>query len=260
MSIGGVRAGGRSSRSAEWRGEGGIVGGYDGCATPCRGTSGRPRSPGGRRAGPGRRLRTRPGSGGCRCSCSPSCSSRRRSRVRRAGRPPSGADRSTPSTSTSPLSQCRPTTVTVSGSGPVEAADDAGLEPLVEQRDLEVVAHPAVDGDERDRAALDRGDPVDRRRRDGHHAAAGLDDDLGLRRQVLAGRADQRVEVGADRRRLVGPGVAGTQPAAEVVDRELAERGDRRHRVRERLARRGSASRRARAAPASAAAGCARCA
>ena len=44
----------------------------------------------GRPAGHRRRSRRRRGSCGCRCSCWPSCSSRRRSRERRAGRPPSG--------------------------------------------------------------------------------------------------------------------------------------------------------------------------
>ncbi len=39
----------------------------------------------------------------------------------------------------------------------------------------------------------------------------------------------------ADGGRLVGVGVAGAQPAAEVVDRELAERSDRRDRPGERL-------------------------
>ncbi len=51
---------------------------------------------------------------------------------------------------TSPLSQCRPTTVTSSPSARVEPIGEPGLEPLVEQRDLEVVAHAAVDGDEGD--------------------------------------------------------------------------------------------------------------
>ena len=175
--------------------------------------------------------------------------------------PTAGADRSTPSTRTSPLSQCRPTTVTRSPSGPVEAADDAGLEPLLEQRDLEVVAHPAVDRDERDRAALDGGDPVDRGRRTrATMLRPGSMMICASRGQVLARGADQRVEVAADRRRLVGPGVARAEPAAEVVDRELAERGDRRDRRRRTARRRGSASRRGRAGPASAAAGSARCA
>ena len=48
---------------------------------------------------------------------------------------------------------------------PVEPAGDRGLEPLAVQRHLEVVAHAAVDGDERDRAALDRDDAVEGRRR-----------------------------------------------------------------------------------------------
>ena len=58
----------------------------------------------------------------------------------------------TPSTSTSPLSQCRPTTVTELASLESETVRDAGLEPLVEQGDLEVVAHAAVHSDERDGA------------------------------------------------------------------------------------------------------------
>ena len=53
--------------------------------------------------------------------------------------------------------------------------------------------------------------------------------------QVLARGADQRVEVVADRGRPVVVGVARAEAAAEVVDGELAERGDRRHRLHERL-------------------------
>ena len=79
-----------------------------------------------------------------------------------------------------------------------------------------------------------------------------------LGRQVLARGADQRVEVRADDGRLVGVGVAGAEPAAEVVDRELAERGDRRDRPRERLHVEDLRSRRGRAARACAGAGCAR--
>src|SRR5207344_2736641 len=57
----------------------------------------------------------------------------------------------------------------------VEAAEDPGLEALAEQRDLQVVAHPAVDGDERARPALDGHDAVDGARSRGDHAASGLD-------------------------------------------------------------------------------------
>ena len=45
--------------------------------------------------------------------------------------------------------------------GRIQPVRDAGLESLPEQRDLEVVAHPAVDRDEGDRPALDGGHPVD---------------------------------------------------------------------------------------------------
>ena len=55
---------------------------------------------------------------------------------------------------------------------------------LVEQGDLEVVAHSAVDRDERVLPALHGHHRVDRAGRRRHHAAARLDDDLGLRRQV----------------------------------------------------------------------------
>jgi hypothetical protein len=108
----------------------------------------------------------------------------------------------------------------------------ARLEALVEQRDLEVVAHAAVDGDE---LALAGDDAIEGRRVGRDHAAARLDDDLRLRRQVLAGGADQRVQVLRDARRMVGVGVARAEPAAEVVDLELAQGGDRRDRVGERL-------------------------
>ena len=54
-------------------------------------------------------------------------------------------------------------------------------------------------------------------------------------RQVRAGGADQRVEVRRHGRRLVRVRVARAEPAAEVVDVELAERGDRGDGVRERL-------------------------
>jgi hypothetical protein len=52
---------------------------------------------------------------------------------------------------------------------------------------------------------------------------------------VLARGADQRVEVLADRGRPVVVAVARAEPAAEVIDREFAECGDRRHRLHERL-------------------------
>ena len=125
--------------------------------------------------------------------------------------------------------------MTCSPSAGVEPVRDAGLEALVEQRHLEVVAHAAVDGDERDLPALDGDDAVERRGGGGDHAAAGLDDHLGLGGQVLARGADQRVEVLADGRRVVVVAVARAEAAAEVVDRVLAERGDRRDRLRERL-------------------------
>ena len=119
--------------------------------------------------------------------------------------------------------------------GRLEPVGDPGLEALVEERDLEIVAHAAVDGHEGELAALDGDDAIERRSGGRDHAAAGLDDHLRLRGQVLARGADQPVEVLADRRRPVVVGVARAEAAAEVVDRELAERGDRRHRLRERL-------------------------
>src|SRR3954447_2218829 len=79
--------------------------------------------------------------------------------------------------------------------GGLEPSGEAGLEALVEQRHLQVVAHAAVDGDERDVAALDGDDAVERRGRRRHHAASWLDDHLGLGGQVLAGGSDQRVEI-----------------------------------------------------------------
>jgi hypothetical protein len=115
--------------------------------------------------------------------------------------------------------------------GAVEAPDDAGLEPLVVQRHLQVVAHPPVDGDERVSAALDGDHPVERARSLGDHAAPGLDDELRLRRQVSARRADEGVEVVRDAGRLVAPRVARPEPPAEVVDGELPEPGDPGHRL-----------------------------
>ena len=82
--------------------------------------------------------------------------------------------------------------------GGIEPPDDARLEPLVEQRDLEVVAHAAVHGDERVLAALHGHHRVDRAGRRRHHAAAGLDDQLGVRGQVRPAGLDQGVEVRRD--------------------------------------------------------------
>src|SRR5215213_9630766 len=100
------------------------------------------------------------------------------------------------------------------GIGPVEAAHDSRLEALPEQRHLEVVAHPAVNGDEGDRPTLDGVDAVDRRRRLADHAATRLDDHLRLRGQVLLRGVDEGVEVGADRGWVVGPRVAGAETTA----------------------------------------------
>ena len=110
------------------------------------------------------------------------------------------------------------------------------------------------------KTALDRDDAVEREggRRD--HAAAGLDDQLRGRRQVLARGADQRVEVGVDRRRR-GRRRSSARRARRRGRRSRTRRARRSGRRCPRTARRrGSASRRARAGRACAAAGCARCA
>jgi hypothetical protein len=107
------------------------------------------------------------------------------------------------------------------------AAADAGgenrFEPLLVERDLEVVAHAAVDADEGLGALFDRGHAIDGRRGRGDHAASRLDEDPRGAGQVLARRADQPVEVLLQRGRVVRERVAHPQAAAEVVHVELAE-------------------------------------
>ena len=128
------------------------------------------------------------------------------------------------------------------------AVGDGGLEALAVERDLEVVAHAAVDGDEGARAALDRDDAVERHARARDEAAPGLDDQPGLRRQVLARGADEHVEV-------LGHASAGGRRRCSA--RRARRRGRRRRTRRARRAprpparrvrRRGSASRCGRAA------------
>ena len=77
------------------------------------------------------------------------------------------------------------------------------------------------------RAALDRDHLVERDHRAADDAAAGLDDQLRLRVQVLVQRPHRRLGVVGDRRRPVLGPVGDPEAAAEVVDGEAAERGDR---------------------------------
>ena len=70
-------------------------------------------------------------------------------------------------------------------------------------------------------------DLVERDHRAADDAAAGLDDQLAPRVQVLVQRAHRRLGVVGDRRRRVLGPVGDPEAAAEVVDGEAAERGDR---------------------------------
>ncbi len=85
------------------------------------------------------------------------------------------------------------------------------------------------------RASLDGVDAIDRGSGLGDHAAARLDDDLALGWELLAGGADQGVEVRRDGRWMVGVRIARAQPATEVIDRELAECSHRLDRCCERF-------------------------
>ena len=76
-------------------------------------------------------------------------------RARRAGRPTRGSGARSRRSSASPLSQWRPDHRHRLAAVRADAVEDRRLEALAEQRHLEVVAHPTVDGDERARAALD---------------------------------------------------------------------------------------------------------
>ena len=77
------------------------------------------------------------------------------------------------------------------------------------------------------RAALDRDHLVERDHRPPDDAAARLDDQLRLRVQVLVQRPYRGLRVVGDRRRPVLGPVGDPEAAAEVVDREAAERGER---------------------------------
>ena len=101
------------------------------------------------------------------------------------------------------------------------------LEALAGERRVEVVGHAAVHRDERAAGVLDRGHPVQRDARAGHQRPAGLDDQLGAGRQVVPGGRGDRVQVLLDGGRLVLEGVPDAEAAADVVDGEFAEHGDR---------------------------------
>jgi len=102
-----------------------------------------------------------------------------------------------------------------------------GLEPLAGERRVQVVGHAAVHRDERAAGVLDRADVVERDARAGHQGPAGLDDQLGAGRQVGAGGFGDGVQVLLHGGRLVLEGVPDAEAAADVVDREGAEHGDR---------------------------------
>ncbi len=112
--------------------------------------------------------------------------------------------------------------------GRAVAVEDRGGEALAVEHRLEVVGHAAVDGDVRHRTALDGHDRVDGDPGAADQRAPGLDDQLRVRVQVRRERRDGRRGVVGDRRHGVLRRVGDPQPAAEVVDREAPERGQRR--------------------------------
>jgi hypothetical protein len=91
------------------------------------------------------------------------------------------------------------------------------------------VAHAAVDRDERVRAALDGCHAIEGDGGGRDHAPAGFDDHLRTPGKMLAGGADECVEVLGDGGRLIGVAVPRPQATAEVVDVESAERRERRN-------------------------------
>ena len=155
----------------------------------------------------------------------------------------------TPSTSTSPLSQCRPT------SGHRARRPSASSRPAIAaskrwpySATSRLSPMPPSTATNVPCAALDGDDSVERRRRGRHHAAAGLDDQLRVGRQMLARRADQRVEVG--RRRTAARRRSCSARRARRRGRRPGTRPARRpaRPIARTARRRGSASRRARAA------------
>ncbi len=118
------------------------------------------------------------------------------------------------------------------------AADSVGdrrLKPLSDERDLQVVTHPAVHRDVREHAALDRRHAVDRGRRLADQAATRLDDELGCSRQLILRRSRQGLRVLRDGGGLLGVGVSDAEPSTEVIDVELAQPGQRPDGVRKLL-------------------------
>ena len=71
---------------------------------------------------------------------------------------------------------------------------------------------------------LDADHAVERDAAVGDQRAAGLDSRRLPGAELLARRADERADVVLDRRRILVGGVGDAEAAAEVVDRELAER------------------------------------
>ena len=114
----------------------------------------------------------------------------------------------------------------LAGLGGTFPVDDRGREPLAVQHRLEVVAHSAVHRHVRVGAALDGDDLVERHQRAPDHRAAGLDDQPGGGVEVGVERIDGRLRVVGDRRRVLFGRVGDPEAAAEVVDREAAERGN----------------------------------
>src|SRR3954451_17739806 len=115
-----------------------------------------------------------------------------------------------------------------------EAIDDLRLVPRAVEHRPQVVRHAAIDGDPRRDVALDRLNRVERDRRVRGQGAAGLVEDRLAVAEDVAHRVDLRGDVVLQRRHdLVGVGRA--QPAAEVVDLEVAEAGDRLDRGAERV-------------------------
>ena len=106
----------------------------------------------------------------------------------------------------------------------------------VEHR-AQVVRHATVDGDPGRDVVLDRDDAVERDDAVGDERATGLDQQPLARAQQVAYGADDLAGKILDRRRLLLVGVGDAEAAADVIDGEVAERGDRRDRRAERFQR-----------------------
>src|SRR4051794_24211849 len=113
------------------------------------------------------------------------------------------------------------------------AVGDLGFVDRAVEHRAHVVGHPAVHGDEGQPSvllaadALDVLDAVERDARVGDERPAGLDHQMLVRADQLVSELDQRLHPLRRVRRAVVAGVGDRHPAAEVVDGQLSEAGQR---------------------------------